>query len=71
MPMLDVCISDGTLTPEAETRLLGRLTDLLMQHEGVDPANPAARDPAWVFPHRPEVLYEQVAGPRCASPGRR
>lgn len=56
MPMLDAYIPDGALSPEAETRLLGRLTDLLLQHQGVDPANPAARDLAWVFLHRPEVL---------------
>jgi phenylpyruvate tautomerase PptA (4-oxalocrotonate tautomerase family) len=56
MPMLDAYIPDGALSPEAETKLLGRLTDLLLLHEGVDPANPAARDLAWVFLHRPEVL---------------
>jgi len=53
--MLDAYIPEGALSPEAEDKLLARLTDLLLQHEGVDPANPAARALAWVFVHRPRV----------------
>jgi len=53
MPMLDAYIPEGALSPEAEDKLLARLTDLLLQHEGVDPANQAARALAWVFVHRP------------------
>lgn len=55
MPMLDACIPEGALSPEADDKLLARLTDLLLQHEGADPANPAARSNAWVFVHRPAV----------------
>lgn len=43
MPMLDACIPEGALLPGAEDKLLARLTGLLLQHEGVDPANQAAR----------------------------
>jgi len=42
MPMLDAYIPEGALPPEAEDKLLARLTGLLLQHEGVDPANQAA-----------------------------
>ena len=43
MPMLDAYIPEGALSPEAEDKLLAQLTDLLLQHEGVDPTNQAAR----------------------------
>ncbi len=33
-------MSAGALSPDAEDKLLARLTDLLLQHEGADPANP-------------------------------
>jgi hypothetical protein len=56
MPMLDAYIPAGAMSPEAESKLRRRLTDLLLQHEGVDPANSAGRDLAWVFLHRREVL---------------
>ena len=56
MPMPGGYIPEGALPPEAEDILLARLTDLLLQHEGVDPANPAARALAWVFAHRPRSM---------------
>jgi phenylpyruvate tautomerase PptA (4-oxalocrotonate tautomerase family) len=65
MPMLDAYIPEGALSPQAEDKLLARLTDLLLQHEGVDPANPAARALAWVFVHRPAVY---VGGSPAAEP---
>ena len=49
MPMLEACIPDGTPPPEALGKLLARLTDFLLQHEGVDPANQAARALAGVL----------------------
>lgn len=55
MPMLDAYIPEGALSPDAEDKLLARLTDLMLEHEGVDPANQAARELAWVFVHRPAV----------------
>jgi phenylpyruvate tautomerase PptA (4-oxalocrotonate tautomerase family) len=60
MPMLDVTIPKGALSEEAERRLLARLTDVLIEHEGADPTNPVVRSIAWVFLHRPEAVF--VAG---------
>jgi hypothetical protein len=65
MPVLDAYIPEGALSPEAEDKLLVRLTDLLLQHEGVDPASQAARALAWVFVHRPIV---HVGGSAAAEP---
>lgn len=60
MPMLDVTIPEGALSAEAERRLLARLTDVLLEHEGADPTNPVIRSIAWVFLHRPAAVF--VAG---------
>jgi phenylpyruvate tautomerase PptA (4-oxalocrotonate tautomerase family) len=65
MPLLDAYIPDGVLRPSAERELLAKLTDLLIEHEGVDPGNEMARHLAWVFVHRPEVY---VAGAPPKSP---
>jgi phenylpyruvate tautomerase PptA (4-oxalocrotonate tautomerase family) len=51
MPTLDAYIPEGALTPEAERKLLGICTDLLLDHEGADPVNEKFRSPAWVFVH--------------------
>ncbi len=53
--MPDAYIPKGALSPGAEDKLLAGLTDLLLEREGVDPANQAARELAWVFVHRPVV----------------
>jgi phenylpyruvate tautomerase PptA (4-oxalocrotonate tautomerase family) len=66
MPMLDAYIPQGVLTPEAERELAAALTELLLEHEGADPANQAARDLAWVSVHRPETVY--VAGAPSDAP---
>ena len=66
MPMLDVTIPENSISPNAESALLERLTDVLLIHEGADPKNPAARSLAWVFLHRPESIY--VAGARTSEP---
>jgi phenylpyruvate tautomerase PptA (4-oxalocrotonate tautomerase family) len=65
MPMLDAFIPEGALRPEAEARLVARVTDLLLQHEGVDPTNERGRSLAWVFVHRPTVF---VAGAPASRP---
>jgi phenylpyruvate tautomerase PptA (4-oxalocrotonate tautomerase family) len=57
--MLDAYIPDGALSPGAERELIRKITDALLEHEGVDPANERGRKLAWVFVHRPEVY---VAG---------
>lgn len=66
MPMLDASIPAGALTPDAERDLLASLTDLLIRHEGGDPANPAIRSIAWVFLNRPEAVY--VGGAPSQAP---
>ena len=66
MPLLDAYIPAGALEPDAEEKLLARLTDLLLEHEGADPTNPVARAIAWVFLHRPEAVF--VAGERATLP---
>jgi phenylpyruvate tautomerase PptA (4-oxalocrotonate tautomerase family) len=65
MPMCDAYIPDGALTKEAERKLLSTITDLLLQHEGVDPTNEAARALAWVFVHRHDMY---VAGAPAEAP---
>ena len=57
MPMLDAYIPDGALDAEDERELLSRLTDILLEHEGADPANPVARQLAKVWLHRPAALF--------------
>lgn len=60
MPMLDITIPEGALSQKAEHALMSRLTDLLLEGEGVDHTNPIARSLAWVFLHRPAQMF--VAG---------
>jgi phenylpyruvate tautomerase PptA (4-oxalocrotonate tautomerase family) len=55
MPMLDAYIPEGAVSPDAERELIRKITDALLEHEGVDPANGSGRKLAWVFVHRPQV----------------
>jgi phenylpyruvate tautomerase PptA (4-oxalocrotonate tautomerase family) len=66
MPMLDAYIPEGALPAEAEKKLLSTLTDVLLEHEGADPTNPAARALAKVWLHRPALLLH--AGEEPESP---
>jgi phenylpyruvate tautomerase PptA (4-oxalocrotonate tautomerase family) len=63
MPMLDAYIPEGALSPDAEQELVAKITDALLEHEGVDPANERGRKLAWVFVHRPRV-YVGGSAPR-------
>src|SRR5262249_1320834 len=65
MPMCDAYIPEGALSPDAERGLLGTITDLLLEHEGVRPTNKRARALAWVFVHRHDVY---VAGVPAQAP---
>jgi phenylpyruvate tautomerase PptA (4-oxalocrotonate tautomerase family) len=65
LPFLDAYIPEGALTPDAERELVATITDLLIEHEGVDLANENGQKLAWVFVHRPQVY---VAGARTRSP---
>jgi phenylpyruvate tautomerase PptA (4-oxalocrotonate tautomerase family) len=60
MPMIDVTIPEGALKPAAEARLIKELGDILIGHEGFDPANKVAQGVTVVFLHRPAAVY--VAG---------
>lgn len=67
MPMIDVTIPEGALKPEAETRLLKELTDILIRAEGFDPdSNKVAQSVTWLFLHRPAAIH--VAGVRSDKP---
>jgi phenylpyruvate tautomerase PptA (4-oxalocrotonate tautomerase family) len=39
MPFMDAYIPEGALSRTAERELIGKLSDLLIEHEGVYPAN--------------------------------
>jgi phenylpyruvate tautomerase PptA (4-oxalocrotonate tautomerase family) len=65
MPFLDAYIPEGSLSPDAERELIERISDLLIEHEGVDPSNPKVRKLTWVFVHRPQVY---VAGRPPTAP---
>jgi phenylpyruvate tautomerase PptA (4-oxalocrotonate tautomerase family) len=66
VPMLDAYIPEGALDPDAENRLLSKLTDLLILNEGADPTNPQVRSIAWLFVHRPANVF--VAGEPADAP---
>jgi phenylpyruvate tautomerase PptA (4-oxalocrotonate tautomerase family) len=66
MPMLDAYIPEGALPAAAERALLTTLTDVLLEHEGADPTNPAARALAKVWLHRPAAVLH--AGEQPAAP---
>jgi phenylpyruvate tautomerase PptA (4-oxalocrotonate tautomerase family) len=62
---MDAYIPEGALSPSAERELIVKLTDLLIEHEGVDPANETVRRMTWVSVHRPEI---HVGGGPTRSP---
>lgn len=66
MPMLDAYIPEGALDATSENRLLSQLTNILLECEGVNPQNAAARAIAWVFLHRPAAIF--VAGKSTEAP---
>ena len=66
MPMLDVYIPPGALTPDRGAAPLKRLTGILIAAEGFDPLDPAALAVSWAFLHRPDAVY--VAGAPAEAP---
>ncbi|MEV8441834.1 hypothetical protein AB0425_31005 [Actinosynnema sp. NPDC051121] len=66
MPMLDVHIPEGTFPADRETALMNRITEILIRHEGFDPADPTTRSVSWVFLHRPAAVY--VGGAPADAP---
>jgi phenylpyruvate tautomerase PptA (4-oxalocrotonate tautomerase family) len=65
MPMLDVYIPNGALKPDAEAALLNQICEIVIRHEGLDPADPVTRSVTWAFLHRPVVF---VAGSPAEAP---
>ncbi|KVL57044.1 Tautomerase enzyme [Burkholderia territorii] len=57
MPMIDAMWPDHALTPDAEARLIRELTDILIEAEGYDPANPVAQRVTVFHLHRPAAIY--------------
>lgn len=57
MPMIDALIPEKALTPEAETRLLKELTDILIRAEGYDPSNQNAQRVSVLHLHRPAAVF--------------
>ncbi|HET7016899.1 MAG TPA: hypothetical protein VFI65_23450 [Streptosporangiaceae bacterium] len=66
MPMLDVYIPAGAIEPKAEEALVNQITEILIRHEGFDPADPVTRSSSWVFLHRPTAVY--VGGAPADAP---
>lgn len=66
MPMLDAYIPEGALEATAEQELMEKLTEILLEWEGANPTDPAARAIAWVFLHRPTQLF--VGGKPAEAP---
>lgn len=65
MPMIDAYIPENALPRDAEERLFAELTDILIRHEGLDPANERIRNVTWLFLHRPTIFR---AGIRISQP---
>lgn len=57
MPMIDALIPEHALAPEAETRLLKELTDILIRAEGYDPSNVNAQRVSVLHLHRPAAVF--------------
>jgi phenylpyruvate tautomerase PptA (4-oxalocrotonate tautomerase family) len=66
VPMLDVFVPEGALLPDAEAAMLGRITDILISHEGFDPTDPVTRAVSWAFLHRTAAVY--VGGAPARAP---
>ena len=66
MPMLDVYIPEGTFAADRETALINQITEILIRHEGFDPADPTTRSVSWAFLHRPAAVY--VGGAPADAP---
>jgi phenylpyruvate tautomerase PptA (4-oxalocrotonate tautomerase family) len=66
MPMIDACIPEGALTPDAEMALMTKLTDILLTAEGLDPTSPVARSVSLIFLGRPVTVF--VGGTPAAEP---
>src|SRR5437870_1888730 len=66
MPNPNGGVHGGLLSAAPDHALLARLTDLVLEHEGVDPANPVARSGTWLYLHRPAAML--VGGTPVQAP---
>lgn len=66
MPMIDAVIPEDALPPEAETRLIKEVTDILIRAEGFDPTSAVVQRAAVAYLHRPVATY--VGGARTTEP---
>lgn len=66
MPMIEACIPQGALKPDAERALMAKLTDILLTAEGLDPTSPKARAVSLIFLSRPTEVF--VAGAPATEP---
>jgi phenylpyruvate tautomerase PptA (4-oxalocrotonate tautomerase family) len=64
--MLDLYIPGGALSSDREQELVAKLTDVLLRWEGADPDNAVARSIAWVWVHRPALVF--AGGERSELP---
>lgn len=78
MPMCDLFIQEGALEPDAERRLVARVSDLLVEHEmrrivdlvadsaAVQASTDRAQSIAWMFVHRTDTyVAAQRVGPEA------
>jgi phenylpyruvate tautomerase PptA (4-oxalocrotonate tautomerase family) len=61
MPMIDAYIPGDALEANAENRLLEELTDILIRHEGMDPADQRVRSVTWILLPRPKIYRAGAA----------
>jgi phenylpyruvate tautomerase PptA (4-oxalocrotonate tautomerase family) len=61
MPMIDAYIPEGALEANTENRLLEDSTDILIKHEGLDPADQRVRAVTWILLHRPKIYRAGTA----------
>ena len=70
MPMIDVYMTEGALDAQAESALLEELTEILIRHEGLDPADRRVRGVTWIFVHRPRIYRAEITEAVARAEGR-
>lgn len=68
MPTITVTAPRGALAQPARDRLMKRLSDTLLEHEGADVSNPAAQDIAWTYYDEVEEGFFYVGGAASSLP---
>lgn len=58
--MVDLTLPAGALDRDLEAHLVARLTETLLELQGIDPTDPVHLGLSWTYVHRPESVY--VAG---------